>query len=640
MAYINVPIGGGQTAQLEEPARDQFAGTLGGAFEYSMTHFIYSVLRVMGEGMGELLAGFLVRFLDRVEPALVQYTRPLIDMLLAVDEIPSEFRDFLNQLREPTDAAAAALLTGLGTTVGGGMASGVVSSLMAPVTFKMNRAIKPGRPGPAEAYSMFWRGQCTGEELVNDLADQGYRERVLQGFGEIIRPRPDAGSLMEAFRRGNLGWQTISDELKARGYIASDRAVLKDLVQMMLAPEQIVQAWWRKEIEESEALSRMQQLGYSEDDAALMLKLSLWIPSPTDMIRFGVREAFRDDVAELFGYDEDYPTGITEWIEKQGGSEFWAKKYWRAHWELPSVLQGYEMLHRGFIDQDTLVMLLRVLDIPKFWRDKLLKTSYRVLTRVDVRRMYGLGVLTREDVKRSYLDLGYDDENAERMTVFTERYQKPADDDQQAEYRDLTRTVIESAYNKGILTLEEATGRMLELGYNQADIDLLLSMQDAKRALVLTPDIVPEYQRDIKSIVERSYSKGILSMSEATSRLQAVGFSENDCLLILAASDLVRVESMRTVDTDRVGDLYVKRVLTRSEAAGQLGSLNLPHTQQEYLFASWDRARQLRPRRLSEAQYRKALGGELISVDDYTEAMRGLGYTEPDIKILVAMATG
>ncbi|GAH93918.1 unnamed protein product, partial [marine sediment metagenome] len=43
------------------------------------------------------------------------------------------------------------------------------------------------------------------------------------------------------------------------------------------------------------------------------------------------------------------------------------------HWSLPSPSQGFEMLHRGVIDEAELNMLLRALDIMPFWREKLTK---------------------------------------------------------------------------------------------------------------------------------------------------------------------------------------------------------------------------------------------------------------------------
>jgi len=135
-----------------------------------------------------------------------------------------------------------------------------------------------------------------------------------------------------------------------------------------------------------------------------------------------VREAFTPEIAARFGQYQDLPPDFVEWVGKKGLSKEWAERYWAAHWSLPSPQQGFEMLHRGVINEGDLNMLMRALDIMPFWRDKLIQIAYRPLTRVDVRRMFALGVLDVSGVRKAYTDLGYNDYNADLMTDFTIKY--------------------------------------------------------------------------------------------------------------------------------------------------------------------------------------------------------------------------
>ena len=138
-------------------------------------------------------------------------------------------------------------------------------------------------------------------------------------------------------------------------------------------------------------------------------------------------------------------------MAKHGFDPQWAQYYWYSHWVLPGTTQGYEMMHRGIISQGELQTLLRVSDIPSFWREKLMEMSYKPYTRVDVRRMYGLGVLDESGVKRSYLDLGYNDEKAEAMTQFTILYEAGDDADILTQYKDLTKAMVLQAFKKGMI---------------------------------------------------------------------------------------------------------------------------------------------------------------------------------------------
>jgi len=353
----------------------------------------------------------------------------------------------------------------------------------------------------------------------------------------------------------------------------------------------------------------------------------------------GVREAWRDDVARLWGYDEDFPAELGVNMAKHGFDPDWATRYWRAHWSLPSATQGFEMLHRGTIAPPELQTLLRALDIPSRWRDALTDIAWTPYTRVDVRRMYGLGVLDVADVRASYKALGYDDEKAENMTQFTVLYEKEDGTSTVDEYKDLTRSIVLQAFKKGLLDVAEATTRLMAIGYAQEDIGLLLELTTWTKEIEQTPDYQGEYAKDVKAILEKAYSRRLLSHGDAGSALVDLGYGETESEYILASVDFwYGLESLNT-ELKAIGDAYTDRAYNRSDTIGQLGQLGIPAEMQEQVLGTWDSDRDHRSRRLSEAQYRKALGEELISLADYQEAMRGLSYSDGDIWILSALAT-
>ena len=110
MSNVVVPIPGGRSATVTEPEHGQFPRTLGGAFEYGLTHFIYSALRVMGSGLGEFAGGFFVHFLELVKPGLVEITQPLLDEFLSIENLPAGFREFLERIRNAEGEEVAACL--------------------------------------------------------------------------------------------------------------------------------------------------------------------------------------------------------------------------------------------------------------------------------------------------------------------------------------------------------------------------------------------------------------------------------------------------------------------------------------------------------------------------------------------------
>ena len=135
-------------------------------------------------------------------------------------------------------------------------------------------------------------------------------------------------------RLQHQGWD--EPYVKAWGEISKPRLSEQDLLTLMMRDDKS-----RNDVH-SELLLR----GWERDDIQDMRNFRDIIPSVNDLISMAVREGFNDSAATLFGYDQDYPDEINEWLEKQGLSRSWGKKYWRAHWNLPGIMQVFEMLHR------------------------------------------------------------------------------------------------------------------------------------------------------------------------------------------------------------------------------------------------------------------------------------------------------
>jgi hypothetical protein len=263
-----------------------------------------------------------------------------------------------------------------------------------------------------------------------------------------------------------LGW---SDERIQTLLAAADQEVdLGSLIALYL----------RGEIDESVFRTRAYRLGYNPEQAKDFLTVAQKIPGPGDLISMAVREAWDDNVSARFSYDVGLPEPFVEWMTKQGYSADWCKRYWRQHWTIPGVSQAYEMLHRlrpGVSDNPftlaDMELLLKTADIPEFFRKRLIDTSYNPYTRVDVRRLYGTGVITEQQVKSNYLDLGYDEEHATNLTTFTCQGAK-------AEEKGITPSVITGLYHDALLGREAAKTMLTDLGYSPENAEYLLLLVD------------------------------------------------------------------------------------------------------------------------------------------------------------------
>jgi len=248
----------------------------------------------------------------------------------------------------------------------------------------------------------------------------------------------------------------------------------------------------------------LSRIGIHPDYFGVYRTLANRIPPIADIITMAVREAFNPEIARRFGQYEDFPKEFGRFAQQQGLSQEWSERYWAAHWGLPSPQQGFEMLHRGVIDQRDLELLMKAQDIMPFWRDKMVAIAYQPLTRVDVRRMYAEGILDESGVYTAYLDAGYNEDNAQNMTEFTIAYVLT----QQSKF---TTADVVKAYTDRMIEVSEAKSLLSMLGVRREDADYIIGTADYKRDWALT---------DAKTAAIRNlYKRGEYRENQARSEL-------------------------------------------------------------------------------------------------------------------------
>jgi len=252
-----------------------------------------------------------------------------------------------------------------------------------------------------------------------------------------------------------------------------------DAVLMKPASQDIVAYELRQDPSLANLDPQLRKIGIHPDYTDIYKTLAYQIPPVADIITMAVREAFSPTIAARFGQYEDFPEDFAKYAAMKGLDEEWAKRYWAAHWSLPSVQQGFEMLHRGVIERSELDMLLRAQDVMPFWREKLTQIAYRPLTRVDVRRMYREGVLNEGEVFDSYLNQGYSSENAERMAEFTVKQTLSS-------LAKFSSSDIVKAFASRMINYGEATSLLRTIGIRDEDAQYIISTAEYKRKWAFT----------------------------------------------------------------------------------------------------------------------------------------------------------
>jgi len=285
-----------------------------------------------------------------------------------------------------------------------------------------------------------------------------------------------------------------------------------------------------------------------------------------------VREVFTPEIAQRFGQYEGLPSDYVEAAEKKGLSKLWAERYWAAHWTLPSIQQGFGMLHRGIIGEPDLRLLMRALDIMPYWRDKLMQLSYKPLTRVDVRRMHLLGTLDEAGVNRAYRDVGYNDRNAGLMTDFTVRYNRRS-------LAGFTQRDVIKAYINRLIESGHATSILREIGIKSTEIPNIMRLATLKREW--------KHKDETIDAIRNRYTKGTRSLVQTRGALSQLGIASDYVETLLAQWEpKAEAERVATFTNAQTLKLFTMHLIDEDRARNELLLLGYNSERRDLLIRS------------------------------------------------------
>lgn len=366
-----------------------------------------------------------------------------------------------------------------------------------------------------------------------------------------------------AFRRGLIDREQYFYHAKRMGYREGEIQLGFELSQIEPNEAYLTEWFLRGEITDQEFGEAMLKLGWEPSDYVKFRSTLYRLPPVQDLITMAVREVFTPEVATRFGQFEDIPQEFITLAGQVGLSEEWARNYWASHWALPSIQMGFEMLHRRVIDESDIDLLLKSQDVMPFWRDRIKQISYSPLTRVDVRRMHATGVIDDAEVYSAYLDLGYNDVNAQRLTEFTIKLTETQTATPSEDETDLTKTDIRGLYEDGIITRDEAEEFFRQLGIDPDEAGFLLDRVE------LDLD-VQRRKSEIQLVLARAQS-GEYDFSAAQAQLNALELTDQEFNNAIGKLTLIVDKRTKLPTKKEVLTWFKDGNLTEDEARVTLG---------------------------------------------------------------------
>ena len=281
---------------------------------------------------------------------------------------------------------ASALIAGTGSLLGK-----LVEVALRPVYYALETATQTLRPGIPELLDL------QTQNIDSELHPDDYYQKLAEGFG-----------------LSSFWWKKL---VAANGTIPAVSQLL-DLLNRQTGGQIRGATKYTYEYVRSVLLKSPLKDEFIDD----VMELRFQIPPASDAVRFAVKDAFSKDEAVIGPRDAEFPDTLTPYLVAQGYRPEDAKYFWRAHYDLPSPTQVFEMLHRGVKTPTTVAQYLAQADYAPEWRAPLEAISYNPITRTDAKRAFklGLGGFDEARLKRAYMDLGYTSVDADLLVAFTQ----------------------------------------------------------------------------------------------------------------------------------------------------------------------------------------------------------------------------
>jgi len=438
------------------------------------------------------------------------------------------------------------------------------------------------KPIPLGAIGVMLGGTIIGTGVGMGIG--GFGRDITNWFNSWRRPTPlDLPVLAYAKHTGKLSEDVINTNYASLGYSDEYKDLLFTYYKPHLTVSEIIEGERRLGEDKVNANERLKEIGYNDNDISILRELSWYYPSPTDFIRFAVREVFTEDKETQEALSAEFPEDIVSYAEKAGMRRDVLEWYWKAHWELPSPTQVYEMLHRlhpevlsvrgkayeemGLdveqlkTDMETVKFYLKQADYDKRWRERLLAISYSPLTRVDLRRIYQLGLIDDEELLARLMEIGYTKSDALKLMEFYKSLKVEKE-------KDLTRSQILDLLVIGEITEEECKEMLMSIGYDEVEAEFLIAIERFKES--------EREVRDKVAVYTYQYEEGLITEKELVNKLDELGLraSRRDKIV----TDAVRRKNrkIRLPSKEDIVKWYKNKQITEERARELLTRINIP----------------------------------------------------------------
>ena len=456
-----------------------------------------------------------------VEQDVVGENKEVLDIIKSVETGDKNLDNYLRKISNPDKPALLAVVV----PVIVGFLMAIVQGIAIPITrlvsYGIDRKVVSARHDLSIWLALQRRGLFIDNHSKTDLGDKGFSDTRISELDLATQIRPGINELILLLRRG--------------------------------------------EITENDFMASLQQEGIDTNKAGEFIASRQVDPGLSDLLTLAVREAYNEKAIRDFELDADFPDEFLSDAKEIGVREKWPELLWRAHWQLPGVGQSFEMFQRLRPDrpgptftEDNLQTYLKTADIAPFFRDKLTAVAFRVVPRIDIRRLYRADLITFEEMVERNMDFGYTREDALMLAIMVR-------DEGAEDEREITLSLIQRSYKIKRFNRGEALAALQDLDYSETTADLILDVVDFQ--------VHEDEINDLQKQLEFLFIEGEIEEANVRGRLGGEGLTADEINLFMQRLTIKRNRKVKLPTQGQLEDFYEENIIGRNELEGGLGNI-------------------------------------------------------------------
>lgn len=444
----------------------------------------------------------------------------------------------------------------------------------------------------------------------------------------------DTGTIIELVHRGILTQDKANVYFHKLGLSDENIYLMMQTADRYPDVNTLTQYFWRGKISETSYRQTIERMGLLAGTDDMLVEISHQIPGPADLTRIADKQVWQHGVPDRYGQGAELPIEYTENMRKWGFDPEWSNLIWRAHWELPSPQQLFEMYQRHFITYEDMQNYLKLTPWLPFFRDKMLSISFNPLTRVDIRRMYGLGMFSYQELITRYEAIGFSPDDARLMADFTVKFDKGNADSDLEKLKNKIATQVQNLYVRGKLDYTEATNRLVALGRDRQMAQLELNYLNLERSIESTPIKTPDYKTKVLNIIVQNYIQGTYPLNDMITALKELGFSDSEAQQQIAYLDLEKQVNQKKDIVLTYETMFLNGAIDQSEFISNMSKAGLDITEIN-MEVNEVKLKQLKKFRVpTELQVKKWFADGVVTQDYVLGYLSYIGYPENIIPLV------